>query len=166
MGELDGGASWLLRAGAEAIVTTKRELIKNGGIRFSKFSMVGFTNALVDIGALNLLLWLAPTREAWLLAIYNAVALILANTNSYFGNTFWTFRGRANHGRRQTSLFFLQALANIAVSNGLFYVLVRTLLVYDVVPGWIAGNVAKVISIVVASVMSFFLMRYLVFNRE
>lgn len=128
--------------------------------------MVGFTNALVDIGTLNLLLWLAPTREAWLLAVYNAVALILANINSYFGNTFWTFRGRANHNRRQTSLFLLQALANIAVSNGLFYMLVRTLLIYDVVPGWIAGNVAKVISIAVASVMSFFLMRYLVFSQK
>ena len=97
---------------------------------------------------------------------YNLVALVLANVNSYFGNAFWTFRGQANHGRRQTSLFFLQALANIAVSNGLFYLLVRTLLVYDVVPGWIAGNVAKVISIAVASVMSFFLMRYLVFARK
>lgn len=145
---------------------SKRDLIRRGGIRFSKFSMVGFTNALVDIGTLNLLLWLAPTREAWLLAIYNLVALVLANTNSYFGNAFWTFRGRASHSRRQTSLFFLQALVNIAVSNGLFYLLVRTLLIYDVVPGWIAGNVAKVISIIVASVMSFFLMRYMVFNRK
>lgn len=147
-------------------MTTKKEWLKRGSIRFSKFSVVGFTNALVDIGTLNLLLWLAPTREAWILAAYNAVALILANINSYFGNTFWTFRGRAHHNRRQTSLFILQALANIAVSNGLFYVLVRTLLVYDVVPGWIAGNVAKVVSIAVASVMSFFLMRYMVFSRE
>lgn len=128
--------------------------------------MVGATNALVDIGTLNLLLWLAFTREAWLLAIYNLLALVLANVNSYFGNTFWTFRGRSNHGRRQTSLFFLQAVANIAVSNGLFYLLVRTLLIYDVVPGWVAGNVAKVTSIVVASVMSFFLMRYIVFARK
>ena len=147
-------------------MSTKRQKIKSGGIRFSKFSMVGLTNAIVDIGALNLLLWLSPTREAWLLAIYNLVALVLANINSYFGNSLWTFRGRASHNRRQTSLFFLQALANIAVSNGLFYVLVRGLLIYDVVPGWIAGNVAKVISIIVASTMSFFLMRYVVFSRE
>lgn len=147
-------------------MTTKKERLKRGGIHFSKFSMVGFANAVVDIGTLNLLLWLAPTREAWLLAAYNAVALILANVNSYFGNTFWTFRGRAEHNRRQTSLFFLQAIINIAVSNGLFYGLVRVLLIYDVVPGWIAGNVAKVVSISVASVMSFFLMRYLVFARK
>ncbi|MGF1472545.1 MAG: GtrA family protein [Rubrobacteraceae bacterium] len=147
-------------------MTSKRELLRRGSVRFSKFSVVGITNAVIDIGTLNLLLWLAPTREAWLLALYNAFALVLANLNSYVGNSFWTFRGRAEHNRRQTSLFILQALANILVSNGLFYLLVRTLLVYDVVPGWIAGNVAKVISIVVASVMSFFLMRFLVFSKR
>ena len=145
-------------------MTSKREKIKSGGLRFSKFSMVGLSNALVDIGVLNLLLWLGPTRDAWILAIYNGVALVLANVNSYFGNTFWTFRGRADHGKRQTTLFIIQALVNIAVSNGLFYLLVRFLLVYDVVPGWIAGNVAKLGSIIVASTISFFLMRYVVFS--
>lgn len=145
---------------------SRRELLLRGSLRFSKFSMVGATNALVDIGVLNLLLWLGPTREASVLAIYNGIALVLANVNSYIGNTMWTFRGRANHGRRQTTLFLIQALVNITVSNGLFYLLVRFLLVYDVVPGWIAGNTAKIISIIVASTLSFFLMRYVVFSSK
>ena len=147
-------------------MTSKRQRLKSGGLRFSKFSMVGVTNALIDIGVLNLLLWLEPTRDAWMLAVYNGVALILANVNSYFGNTLWTFRGKADHGRRQNTLFLLQALVNISVSNGLFYLLVRLLLVYDVVPGWIAGNVAKIISVIVASTLSFFLMRYVVFSGK
>jgi putative flippase GtrA len=147
-------------------MTSKRERIKSGGIRFSKFSMVGTANALVDIGALNVLLWLEPTRDAWMLAIYNAVALVLANVNSYVGNTMWTFRGRADHGPRQTTLFIIQALINISISNGLFYLLVRYLLVYDVVPAWIAGNTAKIISVVIASTISFFLMRYVVFSGK
>lgn len=147
-------------------MSSVREKIKRGSVRFSKFSVVGLSNAIVDIGTLNVLLWLAPTREAWLLAMYNGLALVLANVNSYLGNTLWTFRGRANFGRRQNVLFLMQAIVNIAVSNGLFYLLVRFLLVYDVVPGWIAGNTAKVISIAVASVISFFLMRYLVFSSK
>src|SRR3712207_8742052 len=52
---------------------------------------------------------------------YNGVALVLANLNSYVWNTRWTFRGRAKRrDPRQRVLFALQALANIAVSNGLF----------------------------------------------
>ncbi len=147
-------------------MTSIRQRLKSGSLRFSKFSIVGFTNALVDIGVLNLLLWLEPTRDAYMLAIYNGVALVLANVNSYLGNTMWTFRGRANHSRRQTSLFLIQALINISVSNGLFYLLVRFLLIYDVMPAWIAGNTAKIISVVIASTISFFLMRYVVFSGK
>jgi len=59
----------------------------------------------------------------------------------------------------------LQALFNICVSNGLFFLLVRPVLVYTEVPAYLAGNVAKLVSIAVASTLSFFLMRYLVFSR-
>ena len=140
--------------------------LKKGGVRFSKFTVVGLSNAVVDLGILNLFLWLASTRDPSVLALYNGVALVLANVNSYFWNTRWTFRGRAKRrDRRQRVLFTLQALFNICVSNGLFFLLVRPVLVYTEVPAYLAGNVAKLISIAVASTLSFFLMRYLVFSR-
>ena len=144
----------------------RREKLKKGGIRFSKFSMVGLSNAAVDIGVLNMFLWLQPTREPGLLFLYNGIALVLANANSYLWNTMWTFKGRSNPGPRQTTLFIVQAIANIAVSNGIFLVLIRPLLTDTDIPAYLVGNVAKVISIVVASTMSFFLMRYLVFSRK
>ena len=144
-----------------------RTKLKRGGIRFSKFTVVGLSNALVDIGTLNLFLWLASTREPLELALYNGVALVLANINSYVWNTRWTFRGRAQSNNfRQRALFTLQAILNICVSNGLFFVLVRPILVYTEVPAYLAGNVAKVISVVVASTLSFFVLRYLVFSRK
>ena len=145
---------------------SKRAKIKSGGLRFSKFSLVGLSNAVVDIGVLNLFLWLQPTREVGVLVLYNGIALVLANVNSYVGNTLWTFRGRAEHSLRQTSLFLVQALINISISNGLFWVLIRPLLVGTDIPAYLVGNVAKIISIVVASVISFFLLRYVVFSRK
>ena len=144
----------------------RREKLKKGGIRFSKFSMVGLSNAAVDIGVLNMFLWLQPTREPGLLFLFNGIALVLANANSYLWNTMWTFKGRSNPGPRQTTLFIVQAIANITVSNGIFFALIRPLLTDTDIPAYLVGNVAKVISIVVASTMSFFLMRYLVFSRK
>ncbi len=144
----------------------KRDRLKRGGKRFSKFSAVGLSNAVVDIGVLNLFLWLQPTRDPMLLVLFNGVALVLANTNSYVWNSLWTFRGRADHGPRQTVLFALQALVNIAVSNGLFWALIRPLLVETDIPVYLVGNTAKIISIVVASTISYFIMRYLVFSRR
>jgi len=147
-------------------VSSRGTKLKKGGVRFSKFTVVGLSNAVVDLGILNLFLWLASTRDPSVLALYNGVALVLANVNSYFWNTRWTFRGRAKRrDRRQRVLFTLQALFNICVSNGLFFLLVRPVLVYTEIPAYLAGNVAKLISIAVASTLSFFLMRYLVFSH-
>jgi putative flippase GtrA len=144
----------------------KRDKLKKGSVRFSKFTVVGVSNAVVDIGVLNLFLWLQPTRNPWELALYNGIALVLANVNSYIWNTRWTFRGRSAHNKRQTILFGVQALINVAVSNGLFLTLVRPILIYTDVPTYLAGNVAKIISVIVASTISFFLMRYFVFSRR
>jgi putative flippase GtrA len=143
-----------------------RARLKSGGKRFSKFSLVGLSNAVIDIGVLNLFLWLEPTREVSLLVVYNGVALVLANINSYVWNSLWTFRGRAEHDLRQIILFALQVVVNIGVSNGLFWALVHPIIVYTEVPTYLAGNVAKIISVTVASTISFFIMRYVVFSRK
>lgn len=140
--------------------------LKSGGRRFSKFGIVGLSNAALDIGILNLFLWLEPTRDTLQLVLYNGVALVLANINSYVWNTLWTFKGRAEHNLRQAVLFGLQALVNIGVSNGLFWALIHPLLVFTDIPTYLVGNVAKIISVAVASTLSFFLMRYLVFSRK
>ena len=148
-------------------MSSRRAKLKKGGIRFSKFTVVGFFNAVVDIGTLNLFLWLASTRDPAVLALYNGVALMLANVNSYVWNTRWTFRTRAKRrDLRQRILFTLQALFNLSLSNALFFVLVHPILVYTDVPTYLAGNVAKIISVVVASTISFFLLRYLVFSQK
>jgi putative flippase GtrA len=148
-------------------MSSTRAKLKKGSIRFSKFTVVGFSNAVVDIGTLNLFLWLAPTRDPSLLALYNGVALLLANANSYVWNTRWTFRSRAKRrDLRQRILYALQILLNISVSNGLFFVLIRPVLVYTDIPAFLAGNVAKIISVVVASTISFFVLRYVVFSRR
>jgi putative flippase GtrA len=140
--------------------------LKSGGKRFSKFSIVGLTNAAIDIGVLNLFLWLEPTREVSTLVLYNGIALVLANVNSYLWNTLWTFRGRAEHDLRQIVLFGLQVLVNIGISSGLFWALIHPIIVYTEVPTYLAGNVAKIISVTVASTISFFIMRYVVFSRR
>ena len=147
-------------------MSEEKSKLKSGSIRFSKFSTVGLSNAAVDIGVLNLFLWLQPTREVYLLVIFNGIALVLANTNSYVWNTLWTFRGRAEHDLRQGVLFALQALVNIGVSNTLFWALIHPLIVNTEIPTYLVGNVAKIASILVASTISFFIMRYVVFSRK
>ena len=121
---------------------------------------------LVDVGVLNLLLLLWSTRSPELLVLYNLVALILANANSYLWNTLWTFRDRARHDAKQVGMFTAQGLLNAGVGSLLLWMTAHGLRAYTDLSPWVSGNVAKVVSMVVASTMSFLFLRFFVFRRS
>ena len=134
-------------------------------VAYAEFSVVGVGNAVVDLGMLNLLLWLWPTGDFSMLALYNTVALLCANANSYFWNTMWTFRRQA---KRTDPLqkrigFAAQAFLNLGVSNALFWVAAGWLAA-TALPVVVGQNLAKVISTVVASALSFLVIRHVVLN--
>lgn len=130
----------------------------------AKFCVVGMANALVDFGTLNLLLWYWPAADPTRLALYNTLALVLANANSYLFNSVWTFREQTRRdGPRQGVSFVAQALLNIGVSNGLLW-LAAGLLADTALPLTVAHNLAKIISTVGASTFGFLAMRYVVFR--
>lgn len=141
------------------------KIFKEGG-RVSRFTVVGVSNAVVDWGMLNVLLLLLPTGYPWQFTLYNALALALANVNSYVWNSLWTFGSRARHDRRQAVLFGAQALVNVLVNTVAFWLLVRVLLDYDVLSALAAGNMAKILSVVLATLFSFFALRFVVFSRK
>lgn len=130
------------------------------------FSAVGFANAAVDFGILNLMLFLFPAEESLTLTLYNLIALVAANLNSYLGNTFLTFRGKVNRDRYETILFVFQAALNVAVNTALFWLCVHLLLDLTGLPAALSVNIAKVFSVVSASLMSFFMMRHLIFGGK
>ncbi len=119
----------------------------------------------MDIGVLNLLLLISATRSPEVLVIYNVVALVLTNANSYLWNTLWTFRGRARHDARQVGLFTVQGLLNVAVGGLLIWLVARELMAYTDLSPLVGGNVAKVVSMVAASTMSFVFLRFFVFRK-
>ena len=143
-----------------------KDPLVRAGIRYTQFSLVGASNALIDLGVLNLILVIGPTRSPGRLVLYNAGALILANLNSYLWNTLWTFRHRSNHDARQLSLFVVQAALNVAVGSLVLWLAAHWLVAYTGLAPLIGGNIAKVLSMVVASTISFFLLRFVVFRQQ
>lgn len=127
---------------------------------------MGAGNALVDIGTLNLLLFLFPAGGSLRIVAYNGVALLLANANSYLWNTLWTFREKAQGNTEQRALFAVQALVNIGLNAGLFWLTINLVFLYADFSAAVAGNLAKVLSTVVAFGVSFFILRHLVFSGK
>jgi len=143
-----------------------RESQKQTGVKFAQFSTVGISNMVVDLGVLNLLLLLGPTRNPELLVVYNAGALILANANSYLWNTLWTFRDQAQHNTKQVGMFTAQGMLNVAVGSALLWLAAHGLRSYTDLSPWLSGNLAKAISTVSASTISFLFLRLFVFRPK
>jgi putative flippase GtrA len=143
-----------------------RESQKQAGVKYAQFSAVGLSNMLVDVGVLNLLLLLWPTGSPGLLVLYNLAALVLANANSYLWNTVWTFRDRARHDAKQVGLFSAQGLLNVAVGSALLWLAAHWLRAHTDLSPWLSGNVAKALSTVTASTLSFLFLRLFVFRPK
>jgi putative flippase GtrA len=139
--------------------------LPEAGVRYAQFSLVGASNALVDLGTLNLLLLLSPTRVPVILVLYNLLALTLTNANSYPWNTLWTFRHHARHNARQISMFAAQAALSVGLGSLVLWVVARGLVGYEGLSLVVAGNAAKIVSMVVGSTISFVLLRFFVFRR-
>lgn len=130
--------------------------------------MVGGSNAILDFGVFDLLLLVAPTRNPDTLVAYNTLAVICAIVNSYLWNRAWTFRAERNHGRRalwrERSLFVAQGVLNVVVNDlvlaGVTVVLNRNHLLST----YAANNLAKFVAVMVASSVSFLVMRYVIFK--
>ncbi len=143
-----------------------RNFHKQTVIKYAQFSLVGASNTLVDVGVFNLLLLLWSTRSPELLVAYNVVALVLANVNSYLWNTLWTFREQANHDARQVGKFTAQGLLNVGLGNALLWLVAHGLVAYTDLSPLVSGNLAKVVSMVVASSLSFLFLRLFVFSPK
>lgn len=143
---------------------SSRESRKQTGVKYAQFSLVGSSNALVDVGVLNLLL-LSPTRSLEVLLVYNVAALVLTKANSYLWNTLWTFRRQFRHDARQVGLFTVQGILNVAVGGLLIWLLAHWLVAHTDLSPLAGGNVAKVFSMVAASTMSFLFLRSFVFRK-
>jgi putative flippase GtrA len=134
--------------------------------QLATFGTVGVVNALVDVLVFNILLLAAPTNSSWVLTAYNTVAVCAALANSYALNSRWTFRttrARRSARWRQQVGFVAQAGVNIAVNDVVLSMLAGT---FVFLPSWADSNLAKITAMLCASVVSFVLLRTVVFSER
>jgi putative flippase GtrA len=134
--------------------------------QFAAFTLVGLSNAVVDLGILNLLLLLMPTHAPGMLVLDNTIAVSLAILNSYLWNSRWTFRAAVTHTFCQRVLFLAQALLNVTLNDLMLVGLTQVLAPGHTLSFLVLSNLAKLGAMLTASLTSFLLLRLVVFRSR
>jgi putative flippase GtrA len=133
--------------------------------QFLRFCVVGTSNAVVDFGVLNLLLWLYPTTDLWKTLGYNSLAVILASTNSFFWNKYWTFQQRHSITRQEVYRFAVLASGTTLMNDSLMWLL-GGVFPSIMTSSRIGANALKLAAIIGTLSISFFGMRLWVFFQK
>ena len=84
--------------------------------QFGKFVAVGFMNASIDFGILNILSIFTSTTSGLFLGWINIPGFLAAATNSYFWNKFWVFEN-SREGFGDAPKFTLVTILGVALNS-------------------------------------------------
>lgn len=143
----------------------RRGLLR-GLIQYIKFGAVGLTSGALDLGSLNLLLLIWPTSNHVLLVVFNTFAYALAVLNSYIWNSKYTFKEGHSNSHGQKVAFIVQAIISLFISDGVLYVGTTLLTMTHWFPKLVVYNIAKLLSMFLSSLASFFFMKFFVFRKK
>ncbi|MGW4564490.1 GtrA family protein [Streptomyces sp. NPDC004561] len=123
-----------------------------------KFGVVGGSGVLVNFLIFNLLLH----GLAWQAMTATVLASCIAMATNYLGFRYFAYRDRASRTRAQILLFFVFSGLGVVMEIALFWVGYHGLSMHSV----IASNLAKALSIVLASAFRFLVYRTWVFQQD
>lgn len=138
--------------------------LKDTLIQFVRFGLVGGINTCIDVMAFNILVWIFPTKEVYMLVFYNSLAFLTGSLNSFFWNKLWTFKQRSRATNEQVVRFALVTSLGI-ICNDAFLWLATTTLTSLSLNGLLWTNVAKISAIAGSVAVSYIGMRFSVFTR-
>lgn len=134
--------------------------------QFGKFAAIGFTNAAIDFGVLNLLIHLSGATEGLGYGVLKAASFIVAVIPSYFFNKYWAFWSPVMSGASAREFFkFLGVAVTAIIVNTIVATLIASLVnpMFGLSPEqW--ANVAAAAGSAVALIFSFLGFKVAVFK--
>ena len=126
-------------------------------LEVARFTVVGGSGVAVNILFFNL----ALHSLMWAPMVATVIASCVAMGTNYLGFRFFAYRDRASRTRRQIVLFFAFSGLGVAMESALFYLGYHGL----GMSGSLGSNIAKALSIVLASAFRFVVYRTWVFQH-
>jgi putative flippase GtrA len=134
--------------------------------QLAKFVLVGAFFAVFDLIILNsLMAYFGITKEEILkYSIFVIISFIVVTTFKYFANKYWAFeKMEKERMEKEFGIFFLVTAISGIIQVGVASLLFKFLIL--AVSPLLAGNIGKILGIVVASIWNFLCYKFLVFKK-
>ncbi len=134
--------------------------------QIAKFLLVGAFNTFVDLGLLNLLMWIFAATSGWTFSFFKAISFSIAAVNSYFWNKFWTFKKKETKASPKEFLKFY-----LITGIGFFLnVTIASLVVNFIGPQFgimekVWANIGAIIAVIIVSTWNFLGYKFIVFKK-
>lgn len=88
-------------------------------LKFLKFCIVGFSGMVVDFG----FTWLCKEKLKWNKYVSNSIGFVLAATNNYIWNRWWTFQSDNANIPIEYGKFLMISVIGLGLNNLVIYLL-------------------------------------------
>ena len=136
--------------------------------QFIKCAVVGASNTLVDLAVLNLLMFLADIRTGIYVTAFSGISFIVADTNSFIWNKFWTFKDKKKNSQelmRQIIAFLLVSLGGLVINVSAVHVIVNVIGHHWGISATLWANIAKLCAVFLTIVWNFTGYKLIVFKK-
>jgi len=135
--------------------------------QFSRFGIIGATNAFIDFGYLNILIAYTGVHSGVWFAIFKGASFVVATINSYFLNKYWAFNA-GHHKPNGTELgrFLAISLSAMVINISAASIIVNLVAPINSVSPALWANAGAVTGSIAALVFNFLGYKFIVFKTE
>ena len=132
-----------------------------------KFVLVGILNTLVDLGVLNILIFISDIASGFGYSAFKGISFTAAVINSYFLNKFWTFKARGTErAKREFAQFLIVSLVGFGINVGAASLVVNVLRAQFGLGVKIEANVGGVCAAFASMTWNFLGYKFIVFKNN
>lgn len=133
--------------------------------QFGKFIIIGFSNTAIDFGVLNFLMYVSSIDRGILFSVFKGISFLLAVTNSYFWNKYWTFeKNRTDQWGREFIRFAAVSGSAFLVNVGIASFIVNFLKPLTGISPTLWANFGAFVSLVFTIMWTFLGYKFIVFK--
>lgn len=135
-------------------------------LEVAKFGLVGVLNTMVDLGVLNVFIFMSGIAGGVWFSLFKAISFLVSVTNSYVWNKFWTFKNGKEPRPIEFAAFVMIAVVGFVINVGVASLIVNGIGPPIGISQKIWANVGAVLATLIAMTWNFIGYKFIVFKSK